>query len=275
MTSSSSQQTLSQVVFFPFISRPSAGKGTQTSLLSERLSLPRIDMGSLLREIAKEASPLGQSVQERLSQGQLVNLETVMAVLKDGLEKAMVTRHTQEVTGFILDGFPRNLPQAESLLVLCQATGAQIATSVYLDVPVETIVERAVNRRICQQCGAIYNLKSKPPAVDGICDVCGSHELLLRSDDALDKVEARLRSFDEETAPVLQRLEQENPAYVTRINGHQPVDTVYAELSALIRSQTVVTLTAVLPRLTKKAPLWPLVLTPRIRLIASRGMTSL
>jgi adenylate kinase len=237
MNASAQDKTLQQVVFFPFISRPSAGKGTQTSLLSERLSLPRIDMGSLLRDIAKEDSPLGRSVQERLSQGQLVNLDTVMAVLKDGLEKAMATRQSQTLTGFILDGFPRNLPQAESLLALCQDTGARIATSVYLDVPVETIVERAVNRRICQHCGAIYNLKSKPPATEGICDVCGSDQLLQRSDDALDKVEARLRSFDEETEPVLALLQSENPSFVTRFNGHQPVDTVYAELSALIQSQ--------------------------------------
>lgn len=222
---------LDSVVFFPFISRPSAGKGTQTTLLAERLDLPRLDMGSLLREIAKEDSALGQAVQARLSQGQLVELDTVMDVLRDGIEKQLAARNTHSSLGFILDGFPRNLPQAQSLLALCEATGASIATAIYLDVPVEVIVERADNRRICEQCGTIYNLAFKPPAQTGICDVCGSDRLTQRADDQPDKVQARLRSFDEETEPVLALLDQDGRNLVTRIDGNRPVEAVYEDIA--------------------------------------------
>lgn len=226
------------VLLFPFISRPSAGKGTQTELLSQREGMPRLDMGSMLRAIAKEESDLGRRVESRLSKGQLVELPIVMEVFVDAVEKRLAAVADQPAShqpvGLILDGFPRNQEQATELFTLCEVRGYTIGQAIYLDVPTEVIVERAANRRICQNCGAIYNLVSKPPSRPGICDVCGSHDLAQRKDDQPEQVQARLRSFDEETEPVLALFEAQG--VLARVDGNRPIDAVYASIQPIVRA---------------------------------------
>lgn len=225
------QSPLSEnVVFFPFIAPPNGGKGTQTQLLSDRFNLPRVDMGSMLRAVAKEDSPLGQRVQERLSAGQLVSIEIVISVLEDGIGKQLAARKEQsnQKQGFILDGFPRNAEQTQALLAMCERTGAQIAKAFYLDVPYAEIEARAVNRRICADCGAIYNLASKAPKQADVCDVCGGTHLEHRIDDQPEKVQARLQGFDAETLPLLATLEAKG--LLSRINGNRPVADITQEL---------------------------------------------
>lgn len=226
--------TLSSVLFFPFIAPPNGGKGTQTSLLAERYAMPRVDMGSLLRVIAKEDSALGKKVQERLSQGQLVDIGIVIDVLKDGIAKQLAAKNPPvgEVTGFILDGFPRNVEQTEALLAMCDETGAKIGAAIYLDVPTEVIVERAANRRICDNCGAIYNLASKPPVVANVCDICGDTHLEHRTDDHPEKVQLRLAGYATETVPVLACFEDKN--LLKRLNGNATVKSISEELCTLM-----------------------------------------
>jgi adenylate kinase len=231
-----SQSDLSTVLFFPFIAPPNGGKGTQTSLLATRYGMPRVDMGSLLRAIAKEDSPLGLTVQERLAQGQLVDIGIVIDVLKDGIEKQLNlnTPKANEPLGFILDGFPRNVEQTEALMAMCEANGAKMAAAIYLNVPNETIVERAANRRICADCGAIYNLASKRPTKAGVCDVCGGVHLDHRSDDQPEKVQLRLASYALETVPVLTYFEARG--LLKTINGDASVTAISQELCAVMDS---------------------------------------
>jgi adenylate kinase len=222
-----------RVQFFPFIAPPNGGKGTQTSRLSKQFQMPRLDMGALLRAITKEDSELARVVNARLSQGQLVSLDIVMDVLVDGIAKQLKTLPEGRPAGFILDGFPRSLEQSEALLALCDKTGAKVAQAFYLDVPEAVIVERASNRRICQDCGEIHNVKTKPLTPDGRCTVCGSSHILHRVDDQPDKVQNRLRSFAEETLPILERFESRN--LLTRVDANREMDVITDELSALLQ----------------------------------------
>jgi adenylate kinase len=234
MTTVTPQSDLSSVLFFPFIAPPNGGKGTQTSLLATRYGMPRIDMGSLLRVIAKEDSPLGLSVQDRLAQGQLVDIGIVIDVLKDGIEKQLKLNPPKgnQPLGFILDGFPRNVEQTEALMAMCEATGAKMAAAIYLNIPNEAIIERAANRRICADCGAIYNLASKAPIQAGICDVCGGVHLEHRTDDQPEKVQIRLAGYALETVPVLAYFE--NKGLLKTINGDAPVEKISQELCTLM-----------------------------------------
>ena len=235
------QATWSDVLFFPFIAPPNGGKGTQTSVLAKLYGMPRIDMGSILRVIAKDDTPLGRKVQERLAGGLLVDIDTVIDALKAGIEKQLPNVHQAGTPiSFILDGFPRNAEQTEALLAMCENTGAQIGAAIYLDVPYTEIEERAVNRRICADCGAIYNLKSQAPKQAGVCDACGGTHLEHRVDDQPEKVKIRLAGFDAETLPILQAFESQG--LLKRLNGNQSVGAVTEELKALM--QTVLPNTA-------------------------------
>ena len=225
--------SLADVLFFPFIAPPNGGKGTQTSLLATLYGMPRIDMGSMLRVIAKDDTPLGLKVQERLAGGLLVDIDTVIDVLKAGIEKQLPRVHEAGTpVSFILDGFPRNAEQTDALLAMCQDTGAKIGAAIYLDVPYSVIEDRATNRRICADCGAIYNLKSQAPKTMGICDACGGTHLEHRVDDQPEKVKIRLEGFDADTLPILTAFEDQG--LLTRLNGNQPVDAVTEELKTLM-----------------------------------------
>jgi adenylate kinase len=223
----------SSLVFFPFIALPNGGKGTQTQLLSERLGLARLDMGSLLRAIGKEASPLGERVQSRLAQGQLVSLDIVLDVLEDGVQKQLAaTSETKPVQGFILDGFPRSLEQAEALLGLVTKLKGSIGSAIYLEVPVDVVQARAESRRVCEACGAIYSLLNKPPSVENVCDSCGHSPLSHRQDDQPEQVAKRLLSFQEETQPVLDFFKKQGLLKV--VNGHREVEAVYQDLKTVM-----------------------------------------
>jgi adenylate kinase len=225
--------SLANVLFFPFIAPPNGGKGTQTSILAERYGLSRIDMGSLLRQLAKESSPLAVRVKETLAQGKLVDLATVIDVLQDGIEKQLATKGNPDAAvGFILDGFPRSAEQTDALLGLCERTGATIAAAYYLDVPYAEIEARAANRRICADCGSIYNLASKPPATEGVCDTCGGIHLEHRVDDHPEKVQVRLAGFDADTLPILAQFEANN--LLVRVNGNRTVSEITQELCQLV-----------------------------------------
>lgn len=213
-------------LLFPFIAPPNGGKGTQTNALSTRFAMPKVDMGGMLREVAKEDSELGRQVKQRQDNGQLVELPIVMQVLKAGLTK--LAEANQNVKGFILDGFPRNVEQVEALLTLCNEMGARIAKAFYLNVPDSVILERAINRRLCPVGGEIYNMATKPPKNGDLCDV-HNVQLTQRNDDKPEKVQERLRSFEEETRPVLNRFTE--TGHLDEVNGNRAEAEITNELA--------------------------------------------
>lgn len=216
---------MTQLRLFPFIAPPSAGKGTQTAILCERYGLPKIDMGSQLRIVAKKDTPLGHRVAQILADGQLVDTPIVMEVLHDGLEDIRTASAGKAEVAVLLDGFPRNTEQTEALFSLCDQGQAKIIQAFYLDVPFDMIRERSIHRRMDKETGAIYNLKFNPPPA-GV----GEDRLIHREDDHPERVEKRLVAYERETAPILAAFESRQ--LLTRVDGSQEIDQVS---QALIR----------------------------------------
>jgi adenylate kinase len=173
------------VIFGP----PGAGKGTLAQGLQSKLGIPHLDMGELLRDEVRRGTEVGKIVSAYMSQGRLAPDEIVFQVLRQKLERS---------EGYILDGFPRTPAQAE---MLEKVSPPDLVLN--LVVPEEVIIRRLSARRLCEKCGAIYNLVSLPPAKEGICDRCGG-ELYLREDDRPEIVKERLRVYREQTEPVLE-----------------------------------------------------------------------
>lgn len=204
---------------------PAAGKGTQCSLLAERLVLPHVSTGELLREAIVDESPLGELAKPYLDLGELVPDDTMIELVKARLLQRDA-RH-----GVILDGFPRTIAQARSLNRVLEALGRQVDAVLYLRVPVEDVLERVSKRYYCPQCGATYHLTTKPPQLAGICDVCGG-TLIQRPDDSADVVERRLEVYEEQTAPLVDYYRAKG--ILLEINGADSVERVFdSELDAL------------------------------------------
>lgn len=174
-----------------FFGAPGAGKGTQAEIVSEKLGIPTISTGAIIRSAIKEGTEMGLAAKARIEAGGLVPDEVVIGIIKERLAEDDCK------CGFILDGFPRTVPQAKAL------TEMGITIDVVLDLEVEDdrIVKRMSGRRVCTKCGASYHTQYKKPQKDGICDVCGD-ALAVRKDDAPEVVESRLKVYHEETEPL-------------------------------------------------------------------------
>lgn len=164
---------------------PGAGKGTQAPVLADRLGVPILASGELLRSAVAAGTPLGREADRFMSRGQLVPDETIVRVFLDRLEAA------DAIDGAILDGFPRTRVQAEALDRDLANAGRRVDSAVYIDVPLEDLVQRMANRRICTANGHVYNLASNPPQVEGVCDLDGSR-IVQRADDEEATVRARM-----------------------------------------------------------------------------------
>lgn len=169
---------------------PGAGKGTLASYLIEKMGIPSISTGNILREAIKNNTPLGQKAKGFMDAGQLVPDELVINLL----EERIAQRDCK--SGFILDGFPRTIPQAEALDKI-----AEIDCALSLEVPYEVIAKRMTGRRVCLRCGATYHIDANPPRVEGVCDICGD-KLVIRSDDQPDVVKRRQETYREQTEPL-------------------------------------------------------------------------
>ena len=170
---------------------PGAGKGTQAENISKKYNIPSISTGDMIRAAIKSGSELGQQVKSFTDAGKLVPDATVIAIIKERLTKDDCKN------GFILDGFPRTIPQAEAL----DKMGVIIDKVVDIDVPDENIVNRMSGRRVCKACGSSYHIENKKPKVEGVCDACGG-ELQIRKDDAPETVLDRLNVYHEQTEPL-------------------------------------------------------------------------
>lgn len=174
-----------------FLGAPGAGKGTQAEIISEKFDIPTISTGNIIREALKNGTEMGLRAKAYTEAGQLVPDEVVIGIIKERLVK------DDCANGFILDGFPRTIPQAEAL----GAMGIDIDKIVSIEVPDENIMERMTGRRVCGKCGASYHLSFKKPAVDGVCDSCGD-ALVQRKDDAPETVADRLKVYHDQTEPL-------------------------------------------------------------------------
>lgn len=185
---------------------PGAGKGTQSEVISEKFNIPAISTGDILRGAIKNGTELGKVAKSYMDAGNLVPDEVVIGLIKDYLAGDACKN------GFILDGFPRSIPQAEAL----DALGVKIDAVVTLEVPDEVIVERMSQRRMCPDCGASYHLTFKPSKDNKTCDKCGA-ELYTRKDDAPETVLARLKTYHAQTEPL--EAYYEKKGILKRING--------------------------------------------------------
>lgn len=178
-----------------FLGPPGAGKGTQAKMIAEKFGLLHIAPGDIFRQEVKEGTELGRLVEGIMARGQLVPDDITVRII----EKRLNSPEAQK--GFVLDGFPRNLAQAEALKSILEKKGQHLDLVIDLLVPQEELLDRSRTRRVCSKCGRSYNLKLNPPKVEGKCDVCGG-DLVTRQDDKEDTVRERFRVYHEETEPL-------------------------------------------------------------------------
>ena len=214
-----------------------SGKGTQSERLRARLCLGSIATGELFRAAIKGGTALGKKIQAVYDRGDLVPDDLTIALVEERLDQlADVRSGGAQIDGALYDGFPRTVAQADALEEVLQARHEGLTAVIAIDVPREMLIERLAGRRVCSVCGRVYNILSDPPAVDGVCDACGG-QIIQRADDTPDAVTKRLDLYDLETAPLVDRYEEQG--LVERVDGNRPIDDVTDSIVAAIRSRTV------------------------------------
>ena len=198
------------------------GKGTQGEIVAPRLRLARVVSGDLLRAAIKSGSELGQQAQSYMNRGALVPDDLVIGLVVERMQE--IAQAEPPLAGSLFDGFPRNRAQAQRLDEALQGIGEQIDRVIDLDAPRAILIARVTERLICGNCGTIYNIRTKPPRLTGVCDVCGSTDLRQRSDDTAETLAERLRLYDEQTQPLLAYYRERG--IVREINGDAPIDQV-------------------------------------------------
>lgn len=202
---------------------PGAGKGTQAEKLVEQLGLVQISTGDMFRQAMKENTKAGVSAKSYIDQGLLVPDEITNDIVKERLVQGNFGN------GFILDGYPRNVFQAESLEKIVEELNIKVDAVVNIDVDFDKLVGRLSGRRICRNCGATYNLKFKPSKVEGVCDKCGG-ELYQRSDEDEATVKTRLNTYVEQTKPLIDYYQAKGS--LININGDQAMDEVFNNIKS-------------------------------------------
>lgn len=204
---------------------PGAGKGTQAKKIADKYKIPHISTGDIFRANIKEGTELGLKAKQFMDQGLLVPDEVTIGMLLDRIHQADCEN------GYVLDGFPRTIPQAESLTKALGEMGEQIDYAIDVDVPDENIVNRMSGRRACLKCGATYHVTFAPPKKEGICDVCGS-ELVLRDDDKPETVQKRLSVYHEQTQPLIEYYKKAGVLH--SVDGTQEMEAVFAGITAIL-----------------------------------------
>ena len=198
-----------------FLGAPGAGKGTQAEIVSETLSIPTVSTGNIIRAALKDGTPMGLKARAFIEAGELVPDDVVIGIIQERLAEEDCAN------GFILDGFPRTIPQAEAL----DAMGIVIDMVIDIEVPDETIAARLSGRRVCKGCGNSYHIEYKKPSVEGVCDACGG-ELIQRSDDAPETVLERLAVYHEKTEPLKAYYEKQGKLFI--VEGQEKVEDTTA-----------------------------------------------
>ena len=204
---------------------PGAGKGTQAKKIAAKYEIPHISTGDIFRANIKEGTELGKKAKTYMDAGDLVPDELVCDLVVDRIQQDDCTK------GFILDGFPRTIPQAEALTNALNAIEQKMEYALNIDVPDENIIHRMAGRRACVGCGATYHVEFNPTKKEGICDVCGE-ELILRDDDKPETVKNRLNVYHEQTKPLIEYYNKENITHT--IDGTQTMDEVFNDIRKIL-----------------------------------------
>ena len=204
---------------------PGAGKGTQAKQIADKYSIPHISTGDIFRANIKNGTELGKKAKQYMDQGALVPDELTCDLVMDRIQQDDCKN------GFVLDGFPRTIPQAEALDAALGKINEKMDYAIDVDVPDENIVNRMSGRRACLNCGATYHLISIPQKVEGICDRCGS-EIVLREDDKPETVQKRLKVYHEQTQPLIDYYK--NQGILKSVDGTQPMDEVFKAIVTIL-----------------------------------------
>ena len=204
---------------------PGAGKGTQAKMIAEKYSIPHISTGDIFRANIKNGTELGKKAKSFIDKGQLVPDELTLDLIMDRFKEDDCKN------GYVLDGFPRTIPQAEALDEALKANGEKVDFAIDIDVPDENIVRRMGGRRACVNCGATYHIVYSPTKVEGKCDKCGE-ELIVRDDDKPETVQKRLDVYHEQTQPLIDYYKKQGILH--SVDGTQPMEDVFANIDAII-----------------------------------------
>lgn len=206
---------------------PGAGKGTQATRIVDAFHIPHISTGDMFRAAVKEGTELGKQAKACMDAGKLVPDSVTIGIVRERLAKDDCKK------GFILDGFPRTVEQADALTGILKDLGLTLTRVLNISVPAEDLIERAVGRRICKKCGATYHTKFNPPKKEGICDVCGS-ELFQRADDTAETMKNRLSVYEASTKPLIDYYKA--AGVYTEVDGRQPIEKVTQDLIEVLKA---------------------------------------
>ena len=204
---------------------PGAGKGTQAKKIADKYQIPHVSTGDIFRFNIKEGTDLGKKAKEYMDQGMLVPDELTIGMLLDRISQADCEN------GYVLDGFPRTIPQAEKLDEALSEKGDQVDYAIDVDVPDENIIRRMGGRRACLNCGATYHIVYAPPKKDGVCDVCQS-TLVLRDDDKPETVQKRLDVYHEQTQPLIAYYSEKG--ILKSVDGTQDMELVFSQIISVL-----------------------------------------
>ncbi|NMP37802.1 MAG: adenylate kinase [Clostridiales bacterium] len=200
-----------------FLGAPGAGKGTQAEIICQKLGIPQISTGNIIRAALKNGTEMGLKAKSFIEAGKLVPDDVVIGIIKERLLEEDCNK------GFILDGFPRTIPQAEALGKM----GVEIDKVIDIEVSDESVVARMSGRRVCKACGASYHIVNKPSKVEGVCDACGG-ETAIRSDDSPETVMDRLKVYHEQTEPLKDYYEKLNKLFM--VEGSAEINEITASI---------------------------------------------
>ena len=206
---------------------PGAGKGTQAKMIAEKFGIPHISTGDIFRANIKNGTDLGKKAKEYMDKGQLVPDELTVEILLDRVA------NDDCKNGYVLDGFPRTIPQADVLDKELTKLGDKVDFAINVDVPDENIVRRMSGRRACLKCGATYHIEHIPPKKEGICDTCGS-ELVQRDDDKPETVQNRLKVYHEQTQPLIEYYDKKN--ILKNVDGTKDMQEVFTDICNILNA---------------------------------------
>ena len=212
---------------FILLGPPGAGKGTQAAVIKDKYSIAHVSTGDILRENVKKGTSLGKEAKSFMDSGKLVPDELIIAMVRDRL------KNTDCVKGFLLDGFPRTVSQAEALDHLLSNLEVNLDAVILLDVPDDVVIERLSGRRICRRCGTIYHVNFNPSADGSVCDRCGG-EIYQRDDDREEVIRNRLNVYYEQTSPLIEYYEKKS--LLKKVDASESSDTVLTMIESLVRT---------------------------------------
>jgi len=204
---------------------PGAGKGTQAKKIAEEFKIPHISTGEILRKAVQDNTPLGKKASEYLDKGLLVPDEIV-----EGIVRSRLKMHDC-AAGFLLDGFPRTVRQAENLDEFLKEENVNLDIVINIQVEQRLLIERFTGRRTCQKCGATFHIKFSPPKTPGICDKCGE-KLIVRKDDDIETVKKRLEVYETTTAPLVDYYDRRK--LLVNVDGSKPIDDVFEDIKKVL-----------------------------------------